>query len=372
MKFRRSQGAETSRDGIGCEDGRREGGLHAAASAAPSQSASSRARRSRSRSSTPVGRRRSGPRSPPTTGSSSSHPTSGGRSRSRRCTTPGSWRSSKRRGTTTRSSAAPTHDVIPDVFAMPALREGMGPASEPTPIGARLGWWCFETTTPIMQTTYEAARSSVDVALSAAALVTGGERFAYGLCRPPGHHAARAAYGGYCFFNNAAIVAHDLARSTGSKVTVLDVDYHHGNGTQQIFYAARRRPVRLAARRSGSCLSVRDGSRRRDRRRTRGAARRRTSRSRPRRTTTTTSSRSPRRARTSSSSGRRCSSCRSGSTRTTSIRSAISRSRPTASSRAGRWSPRSGCRPWCCRRAGTPTTISARTSGGGCSVPRPG
>jgi acetoin utilization deacetylase AcuC-like enzyme len=131
----------------------------------------------------------------------------------------------------------PTHDVIPDVFAMPALREGMGPASEPTPIAARLGWWCFETTTPIMQTTYEAARSSVDVALSAAALVTGGERFAYGLCRPPGHHAARAAYGGYCFFNNAAIVAHDLARSTGSKVTVLDVDYHHGNGTQQIFYA---------------------------------------------------------------------------------------------------------------------------------------
>jgi acetoin utilization deacetylase AcuC-like enzyme len=130
----------------------------------------------------------------------------------------------------------PMHDVIPDVFAMPALREGMGPAREPTSIGARLGWWCFETTTPIMQTTYEAARSSVDVALSAAALVTGGERFAYGLCRPPGHHAARAAYGGYCFFNNAAIVANDLARSTGSRVTVLDVDYHHGNGTQQIFY----------------------------------------------------------------------------------------------------------------------------------------
>jgi acetoin utilization deacetylase AcuC-like enzyme len=130
----------------------------------------------------------------------------------------------------------PTHDIIPDVFAMPALREGMGPAAEPTSVGARLGWWCFETTTPIMQTTYEAARSSVDVALSAAALVVGGERFAYGLCRPPGHHAARAAYGGYCFFNNAAIVAHHLARSTGSRVSVLDVDYHHGNGTQQIFY----------------------------------------------------------------------------------------------------------------------------------------
>jgi acetoin utilization deacetylase AcuC-like enzyme len=130
-----------------------------------------------------------------------------------------------------------THDVIPDVFAMPALREGMGPVKEPASTAARLGWWCFETTTPIMQTTYEAARSAVDVALSAASLVTGGERITYGLCRPPGHHAARAAYGGYCFFNNAAIVAHHLAATTGGKVTVLDVDFHHGNGTQQIFYA---------------------------------------------------------------------------------------------------------------------------------------
>ena len=128
------------------------------------------------------------------------------------------------------------HDVIPDLFAMPALREGMAPVGEPASITARLGWWCFETTTPIMQTTYEAARSSVDVALSAAALVTGGERVAYGLCRPPGHHAARAAYGGYCFFNNAAVVAEHHVRTSGAKVTVLDVDYHHGNGTQQIFY----------------------------------------------------------------------------------------------------------------------------------------
>ncbi|MFW2335148.1 histone deacetylase family protein, partial [Ilumatobacter sp.] len=72
--------------------------------------------------------------------------------------------------------------------------------------------------------------------LTTADLVLGGEAAAYGLCRPPGHHAARAAYGGYCFFNNAAVVAHHLASSTGSKVAVLDVDYHHGNGTQQIFY----------------------------------------------------------------------------------------------------------------------------------------
>ena len=130
----------------------------------------------------------------------------------------------------------PTHDVVPDVFAMPGLRDGMEPGTEPTSIGARLGWWCYETTTPLTQGTYDAARSSVDVALTAAATVLGGDRVAYGLCRPPGHHASRSLYGGYCFFNNAAVVANHLATTTGSKVAVLDVDYHHGNGTQQIFY----------------------------------------------------------------------------------------------------------------------------------------
>jgi acetoin utilization deacetylase AcuC-like enzyme len=122
------------------------------------------------------------------------------------------------------------------MFALSALREGMGHLDEPGPISMRLGWWCFETTTPLTHGTYDAARSSVDVALTAAQHVLDGDAVAYGLCRPPGHHAPRAAYGGYCFFNNAAIVADHVAATTGSKVTVLDVDYHHGNGTQQIFY----------------------------------------------------------------------------------------------------------------------------------------
>ncbi len=129
-----------------------------------------------------------------------------------------------------------THDVVPDVFALGGLREGMGPATEPTNVAMRLGWWCYETTTPLTHGTYDAARSSVDVALTAAELVLAGDPVAYGLCRPPGHHAARSVYGGYCFFNNAAIVAQHAAARTGGKVTVLDVDYHHGNGTQQIFY----------------------------------------------------------------------------------------------------------------------------------------
>jgi acetoin utilization deacetylase AcuC-like enzyme len=132
---------------------------------------------------------------------------------------------------------APAHDVVPDVFAMAGLRAGMeGGHGEPRRVSARLGWWCFETTTPLTEGTYVAARSAVDVALSAASAVAGGESVAYGLCRPPGHHAATSLYGGYCFFNNAAIAAHHLAATTGSRVAVLDVDFHHGNGTQQIFY----------------------------------------------------------------------------------------------------------------------------------------
>ncbi len=129
-----------------------------------------------------------------------------------------------------------THDVVPDVFAMPGLLDGMGGFPERALIDHELGRWCFETTTPITDGTFDAARSAVDVALTASVLVLGGERSVYGLCRPPGHHAPAALYGGYCFFNNAAIAAHHIASTTGSKVTVLDVDYHHGNGTQQIFY----------------------------------------------------------------------------------------------------------------------------------------
>ena len=130
----------------------------------------------------------------------------------------------------------PTHDVVPDVFAMPGLRAGMGPAAEPASASARLGWWCFETTTPLTSGTFEAARSAVDCAVAATDAVLAGAPLAYGLCRPPGHHATTSLYGGYCFFNNAAIAAVHAGRAAHGRVAVLDVDYHHGNGTQQIFY----------------------------------------------------------------------------------------------------------------------------------------
>ena len=127
-------------------------------------------------------------------------------------------------------------EVVPDTFYRPGLRNKMTPGTEPQVIDARLGWWCWETTTPLTEGTYVAARGAVDTALGAATIVLGGDRAAYGLCRPPGHHATSSMYGGYCFFNNAAIAAHHIAATTGTKVTVLDVDYHHGNGTQEIFY----------------------------------------------------------------------------------------------------------------------------------------
>lgn len=126
---------------------------------------------------------------------------------------------------------------MPEFFSVPGLRDGMGPSpATGSVIDQELGRWSFETTTPITAGTYDAARSAVDIALTATSKVLDGEPVVYGLCRPPGHHAPSGLYGGYCFFNNAAIAANHAIATTSTKVTILDVDYHHGNGTQQIFY----------------------------------------------------------------------------------------------------------------------------------------
>jgi acetoin utilization deacetylase AcuC-like enzyme len=84
--------------------------------------------------------------------------------------------------------------------------------------------------------TWEAARAAIDVAIGAADLVAGGEPLAYGLCRPPGHHATRTAFGGSCYLNNAAAAAARLRDAVGGPVAALDIDAHHGNGTQALFY----------------------------------------------------------------------------------------------------------------------------------------
>lgn len=130
----------------------------------------------------------------------------------------------------------PQREVFPDVFEHRRLRDGMGDGPEPASVLGGLGRWCFEMATPLVEGTYGAARGAVDVALTATEAVLGGERHAFGNCRPPGHHAARAVFGGFCYFNNAAVAAQHAVTTRGAKVTVLDVDYHHGNGTQQIFF----------------------------------------------------------------------------------------------------------------------------------------
>lgn len=95
-------------------------------------------------------------------------------------------------------------------------------------------YFIMDTYTPIVKGTFEAARSSVDAALSGARLIIDGEKNVYALCRPPGHHAEYKSMGGYCYFNNAAISANYLSRY--GRVAILDIDFHHGNGTQSIFY----------------------------------------------------------------------------------------------------------------------------------------
>ncbi|MBB3140176.1 histone deacetylase family protein [Halomonas organivorans] len=106
----------------------------------------------------------------------------------------------------------------------------------PEHIDGRLGHYAMSADTAICEGTFEAAMASKDIALSAVSHTLASGEPCFGLCRPPGHHAASDQFGGYCFFNNAAIAAqHALDRGVG-RVAVLDVDFHHGNGTQQIFY----------------------------------------------------------------------------------------------------------------------------------------
>ena len=150
-----------------------------------------------------------------------------------------------------RAQAIPRAFLSADTYPNRAMFEGMSPEAserllrEPSHIGGRAGFWGLDSAAPLVAGTYDAACAAVDVALTTMDLVLGGATLAYGLCRPPGHHAARSMYGGYCFFNNAAIVAHAIAASTGERVAILDVDYHHGNGTQQIFW--RRGDVRYVS-----------------------------------------------------------------------------------------------------------------------------
>ena len=132
----------------------------------------------------------------------------------------GEWRSAGRSG-----------EAIPYTFPITHRR--------PLPldrIDAKLGRYAYDTCTPIVEGSWTASYWSTQCALAAVDAVLGGDRTAFALCRPPGHHAGADYFGGYCFLNGAAVAAEAAIASGKSRVAILDIDYHHGNGTQDIFW----------------------------------------------------------------------------------------------------------------------------------------
>ncbi|MCP1337684.1 histone deacetylase family protein [Futiania mangrovi] len=123
-----------------------------------------------------------------------------------------------------------SEEVIPNIH--PDRRGGAYPASA---VG-QAGYHLADTACPISEHTWESAKVSAWTAVTAADEVAGGAPAAYGLCRPPGHHAFKDLAGGFCYLNNSAIAAERLRAKGAARVAILDVDVHHGNGTQGIFY----------------------------------------------------------------------------------------------------------------------------------------
>lgn len=121
---------------------------------------------------------------------------------------------------------------FPSVWPVRTLRSDV----EPSNFTVRLGLHSMDTGTPLVEGTWAAAKGGADAAASAANLLSAGERAAFCASRPPGHHAGADFMGGYCFLNNAAVAAQALLANGAARIAILDVDYHHGNGTQSIFY----------------------------------------------------------------------------------------------------------------------------------------
>ncbi|MBX6313829.1 MAG: histone deacetylase family protein [Isosphaeraceae bacterium] len=130
----------------------------------------------------------------------------------------------------TRSRYEGTHPVLADTYAVRLGRH------RPAGAAGLVGYYAFDIACPILEGTWTAAYQSAQVALTAAEFVRQGEPTAYALCRPPGHHASTNLHGGFCYLNNAAIAARALQGKTQDRVAIIDIDYHHGNGTQEIFY----------------------------------------------------------------------------------------------------------------------------------------
>ena len=128
-------------------------------------------------------------------------------------------------------------DALPSVWPAPGMRFDVLPEN----VAARLGLFAFDAGTPLTAGSWLAARAGAACAIAAARAVAAGAgservRSAFALSRPPGHHAGADFFGGYCFLNNAALAAQALRDGGAARVAVLDIDYHHGNGTQAIFF----------------------------------------------------------------------------------------------------------------------------------------
>lgn len=129
----------------------------------------------------------------------------------------------------------PSHadkDILPSVWPTRTFRTDI----EPDNFAAKLGLYSYDAGSPFTSGTWVAARAGAHCALSAAQRLVQGDRASFALSRPPGHHAGMDFFGGYCFLNNAALAAQHLRDAGMARVAVLDIDYHHGNGTQAIFY----------------------------------------------------------------------------------------------------------------------------------------
>lgn len=127
-------------------------------------------------------------------------------------------------------------DALPSVWPLPG-KHAFRMDKPPLNFAAKLGQYAFDAGTPLMSGTWTAAREGAACAVAAADALHQGETAAVALTRPPGHHAGPAFMGGYCFLNNAAIAAQNLRDKGMQRVGILDIDYHHGNGTQAIFDA---------------------------------------------------------------------------------------------------------------------------------------
>lgn len=129
-------------------------------------------------------------------------------------------------------AANAARDALPSVWPVRSFRSDVLPAN----FSARMGLFSYDAGTPLTAGTWQAARTGADCALAGAEQLVRGARAAFALSRPPGHHAGADFFGGYCFLNNAALAAQHLRDSGLARVAILDIDYHHGNGTQSIFY----------------------------------------------------------------------------------------------------------------------------------------